>query len=134
MPFTISPFHLPCGARCGRVEWTGVSTGEEALALVAQVAVGGPYHGQSLLILTQKMDSMTPEARNVFGGRTETPITEWLGIVITNPIIRVASKFINRMNRVTRQQMFATESEAIRWLDERAREDAARAEAKPGAP
>lgn len=129
MPFTISSFQLPCGARCTRVEWTGVATGEQAQALVAQLAAGGPYHGQPILILLQKMESMEPGARNAFGGRTETPSTEWIALVNTNPVTRVATKFITRMNRHERQQMFATEEEALAWLDERAREDAAGAKA-----
>src|SRR4051812_21189625 len=131
MPFTLSSFQLPCGAPCARVEWTGVASGEEAHALVARLAAGGPYHGQPLLILTQKMESMTSEARNTFGGRVDTPLTEWIALVVADPVIRVTTKFISRVNRHDRQQMFATNSEAIQWLDERAREDAAKA--KPGA-
>src|SRR4051812_68737 len=125
MPFTISPFHLPCGTRCARVEWTGVATGEQAQALLANFLAGGPYHGQSLLVLLHKMESMEPGARNAFGGRIDTPSTEWIALVNTNPVMRVTTRLITRMNRHERQQMFATEEEALEWLDERAREDAA---------
>jgi len=113
------------------VEWIGVASGEDAKALVARLAAGGPYHGQSLLILTQKMESMTAEARTTFGGRVDTPPTEWIALVVADPVIRVTTRFISRVNRHERQQMFATNAEAIQWLDERTREDAAKV--KPGA-
>jgi hypothetical protein len=41
--------------------------------------------------------------------------------VVTNPLIRVASNFIMRMNKNPQHRMFATEAEAVRWLDERSR-------------
>jgi hypothetical protein len=111
------------------VEWTGIATGEQAQALVAQLAPGAPYHGLPLLISLLKMESMEPGARTAFGGRTETPSTEWIALVNTNPVTRGATKLITRMNRHERQQMFATEDEALAWLDERAREDAEAAKA-----
>lgn len=126
MPFAISPFVLPCGARACRVEWIGIATGEEARTVVAQLSAGGPYHGLPLLVATQKMESMEPEARHAFGGRADRAATEWLAMVVTNPLIRVATTFINRTSRHPRQHMFGTEAEAIEWLDARAREDAAK--------
>jgi hypothetical protein len=126
MPFTISPFVLPCGARACRVEWTGVTTGEEARAVVAHLSTGGQYYGLPLMVVTLKMESMDPEARHVFGSRNDRPATEWLAMVVANPLIRVATTFINRTSQHPRQHMFGTEAEAIEWLDARAREDAAK--------
>ena len=127
MPFEMSTFQLPCGARCARVEVTGIVTGEEAAALAAHLDPGGAYHGLSLLVRGQKMKSMLPEARAVFGNRRSPPPTEWMAIVLTNPLLRVTSNFILRMNGNVRRRLFSTEQEAVRWLDERTLEDAARA-------
>src|SRR5689334_19114684 len=98
MPFKISPFHLPCGARACRLEFVGITTGEEARAVVVQVGPGGPYYGLPLLLLTQEMESLEPEARSAFGGRTRGA-TEWQAMVITNPVIRVSTRFIDRVNQ-----------------------------------
>jgi hypothetical protein len=131
MPFQYSMFTLPCGARAARIEWRGVATGEEAAALMADSAPGGPLHGLPLLIAAQHMESMEPGARSVFGGGKDRPPSEFLGIVVTSPLIRVASNFIMRMNRNPRQRMFATEAEAIQWLDERTREYALTSGGRP---
>ena len=50
---------------------------------------------------------------------------EWFAIVMTNPVMRVVANFILRVTKTTRRRMFPTEAEAIRWLDERARESGA---------
>ena len=132
MPFEISSFQLPSGARCARAEVSGTITGEEAAAMVAHLELGGPYHGLSLLVGAQKVKTMLPEARAVFSNRRAPPPTEWMAVVLTNPIIRVTSNFILRMNGNARRRLFSTEREAVQWLDERVREDVARA--KTGAP
>ncbi|HYV45430.1 MAG TPA: STAS/SEC14 domain-containing protein [Myxococcaceae bacterium] len=121
MPYHYSVFVLPGGARCARFEWSGVATGEEAVALVAECAPGSPLHGLPLLVLAQKMERMEPEARSFFSHRGNSPT---IAIVVSSPIIRVTGNFIMRMNKSTRQRMFSNEADAIQWLDERAREHA----------
>jgi len=95
--------------------------------LPAHLELGGPYHGLSLLVGAQKVKTMLPEARAVFANRRAPPPTEWMAVVLTNPIVRVTSNFILRMNGNARRRLFSTEREAVQWLDERVREDAARA-------
>ncbi|HVE81604.1 MAG TPA: hypothetical protein VND93_02105 [Myxococcales bacterium] len=91
MPHELTTFQLPGGARCARVEWRGVVTGEDAGAMARRE--GGPA---------------------------------WMAIVQTNPVARVAANFITRMSGDTRRRLCSTEAEAIRWLDERVREGAAK--------
>ena len=50
-------------------------------------------------------------------------------MVVTNPVVRVTTNFLMRINKARKQRLFTSEAEAILWLDERAREDAARAKA-----
>lgn len=118
MPFEISVLQLPGGARCARVEWTGLSTGDEARDVVRQIGPGGQYQGLPVLVVTQKTEFVTPEARAIFGAYKEQT---WLAFVVTNPVIRVATRFVIRMNRNPRNGIFATEADALRWLDERTR-------------
>jgi hypothetical protein len=119
MPYELSKFQLPSGALCGRVTWTGVTTAGEATAVRRELSPGGQLQGLSLLVLTQKMETMTPEARRVFSGGAEQG---WIAIVVSSPVIRVATNFILRMANAPKRRMFTSESEAIQWLDERVRE------------
>lgn len=131
MPYEISIIQLPGGARCSRVEWTGVATGQEATTMLEQYHPGGRLHGMSILNVCLKMERMEPEARAAFGGQPGTTATVWVAIVVNSPIIRVATNFIMRMNRNPRVRTFGTEEEATRWLDERTRENAAKAKSAP---
>ena len=67
-------------------------------------------------------------ARTAFSAWKDPSTTEWFAIVVTNPVIRVASNFIMRDSTTARlrRKLFSTEEAAVRWLDERAREDAAK--------
>jgi hypothetical protein len=68
------------------------------------------------------MERMTPEARALFANRRNPSATEWIALVLGNPLMRVTSNFILRMNGNPRRRLFSTEAEAVQWLDERARE------------
>jgi hypothetical protein len=126
MPYEISTFTLPRGARAARVTMTGVLDGHEAQSAMENWKPGGQLYGVPALVLTQEMKTMAPEARSIFGGWKETPTTEWFAIVVTSPVLRVTGNFILRVSRSTRRKMFTTEAEALRWLDERARESGAK--------
>ena len=126
MPYEISMFTLPCGVRAARVKITGVFEGHEARSAMGNWSPGGPLHGVPGLVLTQEVQAATSEARSIFGGWKETSATEWFAVVVTSPILRVTGNFILRVSKSTRRKMFTTEAEAIRWLDERARESGAK--------
>ncbi len=46
-------------------------------------------------------------------------------VVVTNPIVRVATNFLVRVGRNKRVRLFGSEAEAIQWLAERVRESKA---------
>jgi hypothetical protein len=125
VPYEISTFQLPCGARAARVKNMGTLTGEEATSMMRQWDPGGPYRGLPTLVL-QEGAVLTPEARSVFAHWKDPATTEWFAIVVTNAVMRVSANFIMRVSRTTRRRMFATEAEAIQWLDARARENMAK--------
>jgi hypothetical protein len=127
VPFEISPFQLPCGARAARVKSYGFFTGDDAATMLKQWEPGGPLYGMPSLVLTGEMTVMTPEARSYFSSWKEPSETEWYAIVVVNPVMRVVSNFILRVSGTTRRRLFTSEDEALRWLDERVREDLAKA-------
>jgi hypothetical protein len=133
VPYQISTLDLPCGEKFIRAEGYGVIAKADAANLLDRVTPGGDLFGLPQLMLTQKVESTTPEARKVFGdANAERDQTTWCAVVVTNPLIRVTANLVARVNKVTRVKLFTSESDALRWLDERAREDAATKKA-PGA-
>jgi len=81
--------------------------------------------------MTAPMERLEPGAHAAFGGQPGATATVWVAVVVNSLILRVAVNFIMRMNRNPRQRMFGTEEEATRWLDERTRENAAKAKPAP---
>jgi hypothetical protein len=130
MPYTITTSALPSGSPCVRMEGRGVISKEDAEYALTFAGRQGSMFGVPILLLAQQMKSISTEARALyaanFDSRDDQP---WCGLVVTNPLIRVASRFIMRFSGYDKVQMFATEAEAIRWLDERARADAAKSKA-----
>jgi hypothetical protein len=106
------------------MEVTGAFTLEDAVALVQQLDPGGPFQGLPLLVLTQGMESVSSDARGRLARRGEQGGWEpWSAVVATNAIIRVTVNFVARLTRVRRTKLFATEVEALQWLDARVLED-----------
>ncbi len=126
MPYELSVFHLPGGARAARVRCIGTLLGEEATSMLKEWNADGPMHDLPALVLTQELEAMTAEARSFLSGRRERSPTEWFAVVVTNPVMRVVGNFFARVSGTKRQRLFSTEAEAIKWLDERALENAAR--------
>ncbi len=130
MPYQISTPDLPCGERFTRAEGSGVIAKEDAEYLLSRVTSGGDLNGLPQLVLTQKVTSITAEARKLFGGTNAQRAQQtWCAVVVTNPLIKVTANLVARVNKTTRVKLFTSEPEAIRWLDERAREEAARKKA-----
>jgi hypothetical protein len=50
----------------------------------------------------------------------------WCALVSFNPVIRVVTSFLMRVNRNPKLKVFGTDDDGIRWLNERAVEDAAK--------
>lgn len=126
MPYQISTLDLPCGEKFIRAEGSGVITKEDADYLLSRVAQGGDLHLLPQLVLMQKVESIAAEARKLFGDtNAERAQRTWSAVVVTNPLIKVTANFVMRVNKGTRVKLFTSEPEALRWLDERAREEAA---------
>lgn len=121
MPFDATFFQLPCGARCVRLDIRGAISTEESLAHIKRVDLPeGDLHGLPQLVHTREMVSLSPEARRLFGGRGEQGEQEpWVAVIVTNPVLRVTTNFINRVQRARRTRLFSAEAEALKWLDER---------------
>lgn len=128
MPIQISAFQLPSGAQGVRADCMGTVSKEDAAAWLQQVDPGGAYYGLPILAVTQQLDRVAPEARSMFGRRDhpENEIESWKAVVVSNPVIRVTTNFVIRISRTRKMRLFATEGEAMRWLDERLQEGAAR--------
>src|SRR5262245_58532719 len=122
MPFEITTFRLPCGGEAARIEYWGVVTGEEAAEVIRQLDVGGPLYGYSTLSVTVKEHTISPEARAKYYGYTFPAVIAG-ALVNTNMFTRIFANFIIRGRRTShRMKFFATEAEAIQWMDERVRE------------
>jgi len=127
MPYEVTTFTLPCGAKALRSVGVGVITQDDADWFMRQIEPGGAMYGLPQLHLTQRMEKMTPEARSLFSARTKGGVEKnWSAVVGSSPLIRVTVNFLLRISRSSTTKMFSKEPEAIAWLDERAREDAAK--------
>jgi len=126
MPYVTSFFQLPCGARCSRVNTSGTFSREDGVTLIHDWEPGGPLHGLPALVQTRELASVSAEARGFFAGRgsflEEDP---WVAVVVTNPVIRVTTNFILRIQKSKTVRLFSGEPEAIQWLDERIRKERA---------
>src|SRR5262245_27431566 len=121
MPFSITTFQLPCGANAAREELAGVVTGAEAAELVQHHSPGGSPHELPTLVSSLKMKSLDRDGSSAFSNRH---VTEWTALVMTNPVLRMSASFIIRVTGSPRMRVFADDQEAIRWLDERVRDEA----------
>lgn len=127
MPIRPTAFQLPSGARAVRADCVGAIGKEDADGWLGQLAPGGPFHGFPTLAVTLQVERVDPGARRAFTkAREVTQANGWVAVVVTNPVIRVTINFVMRVTRNEKQRLFQTEQEAVAWLDQRVREDAAR--------
>jgi hypothetical protein len=132
MPYDVSVFELPGGSRAIKAIGIGVISKEDADLLMKRVEQGGDLHRLPMLVLAQRMEKMSPEARSLFSARTTGAVVRiWCAVVGSNPLIRVTVNFLLRISRSTTTKMFSGEAEAIAWLDARVREDAGKEVAAP---
>ncbi|HEY8206932.1 MAG TPA: hypothetical protein VIG99_05605 [Myxococcaceae bacterium] len=134
MPYVFTTFTLPCGTIALRADGSGTITGEDAGILMKRIGPGGANSGMPFLVLTQQMTKVSPEARQLFSHPTGPGVPQaWCALVITSPLIRVTLNFLTRVSRSATGSFksFAAEPDAIRWLDERVRQDGPTMPAKP---
>ena len=127
MPIQAIAFRLPSGAQGVRADCTGTVTKEEAEAWLRQVEPGGPFHGLPVLAVAQRLDRLTADARGVYAklGNSAPEVERWIAVVVTNSVLRVTANFVMRITKKRKMRLFRTEEEAVRWLDDRLRADAA---------
>jgi hypothetical protein len=119
MPIQPSAFRLPSGAGAVRADCSGTISKEDAEAWLAQTDPGGSYHGLPILTVTLDIEHLEHEARRAFARRPNAGDTDsWIAVVVTNLVMRITQN--------KKQRSFPTEGEAVAWLDERVRTDAAR--------
>ena len=127
MPYEFSRFTLPSGVPAIRSNASGVITREDVAHFMDHVDRGRPYFGMPLLCTTYGMEEYTAEARRAFAQDVETSSDMgWCAMVMSNPVLRVVLNFLMRVNRHPKLRIFGKEEEALRWLDERVREDSAK--------
>ena len=120
MPFQMTTFSLPSGARCARIDWRGLATGPEGDQVTAAAEPGGSTYGIPCLVLSYELTGVDLEARRIFSSKRMDGIQTKMAMVVSNPLIRVAVNFIMRVRRNGLQRVFTSEAEAIRWLDQSA--------------
>src|SRR5262245_46158841 len=117
MPYEISTFTLPCGARAVRTDAIGDIGTEDVNYLLGQLGWGKPLSGIPMLFTTARLKSLSADARKFFANNTDPNVSKvWCATVVSNPVIRVAINFMNRLNPNPRVKNFGTEEAAVRWL------------------
>lgn len=125
MPVEFATFHLPGGAKCMRMEITGFLSKEDGDLMLRTFGPGGPLEGLPRLCISLKQTGVSSEVRKMFSTREAKE--PWAALVVTNPLVRVATNFVARVNKSLRLKMFSNEEDAVRWLDERTREESTHA-------
>src|SRR2546430_2698089 len=78
VPHETTFFQLPCGARSCRLEINaGALSGEEARTLLQQMQRGGALHGMPLLIVLQRVDSFSSDARGAIAPSGLGEVESW---------------------------------------------------------
>jgi hypothetical protein len=125
--YELSTFVLPCGATALRANAVGHLGKEDVAYFMEQVGKGKPFHALPMLVATQQMKSLSPEGRKAMSGvNPDAGGAAWCALVLLNPVVRVVTSFLMRINRNPKLKVFSKEDDAIRWLNERALEDAAK--------
>lgn len=122
MPYAISIINLPSGTRCLRANASGDITGTDVDLLYTHEAV---MAGMPMLIVTHEVRNYDSEARKQLAKYSARENQPWAAAVISSQMVSALGTLIKRVNHATKFKSFSTETEAIQWLEERVREDAA---------
>jgi hypothetical protein len=120
MPIVTTEVKTKAGITVLRNQVSGGVSGEDAQALLDQLAVVNKRDGQSghLLSIVAGGTQYSPESRRIFTGSMHE-IMNLCAIVVTSTMVRAAINFMMRIRgRYDRIRFFSTEEEALAWLDE----------------
>jgi hypothetical protein len=120
MPMIINVAKAPAGFQYLHVLASGTVTVEDALALNAKLAVGGPHATTPILGVVESGADFSAEARQALtnGGKREGEGNK-TAIVVTSAPLRVMLTFVVRISggaQTTR--FFNAEAPALAWLEE----------------
>jgi hypothetical protein len=120
MPFVFSEITTPAGRPCLLIEAAGRIELEDAKALEAKVMPGAPYYRCLAFTRAAKGTEYSTAARKYFPSLA--PHYSAISAVAEGSITRAAINLMVRFTRGKSQnfRMFASEAEALVWLDERA--------------
>ena len=104
--------------RIARMISSGRIASAEAHAIMKDIEPGGRYHGLPLLCIVDDTVEMNADARRIFTARPNDSANPPSAIVTQSTVMRVTINFISRVNGQMNTRLFATEGEAIRWLEE----------------
>mgnify|MGYP000949823967 CR=1 FL=1 len=119
MPIKLTHHETPKGHRYARTHSSGVVTGEEAEAVMAQLVPGQPGHAVGVLSVVDPGTEMRPEARRAFTSSNGLAAEQLpVAIVVTSAPLRVTLSFVMRVvGTALKTRFFATEAEALVWLE-----------------
>jgi hypothetical protein len=117
MPYTLKLEQTPKGLDITRLHTRGRITETEADALMHELSASA-YSRLPMLAVTGQDTEVTADARRVFTTRVGTDGALPSAIVTTNAVMRITVNFIGRVNGNHNTRLFATEREAMLWLEQ----------------
>jgi len=119
MPFSLQNERTLSSLRITRLTISGKITEEEATDLMTKLGREGGFGGIPLLVISDPSTDIGAGARRIFTAQADAtqPVMP-TAVVTKSAVMRVTVNFIGRVNGNQNTKMFATEAEAVRWLEE----------------
>jgi len=118
MPYSLNTDQTPNALRITRLITHGKITDDEAVQLMKELAPGAAHHGLPMLIVNADNTEVTAAARRIFTTQVGNDASRPAAIVTTSVVMRVTVNFIGRVNGNHSTKLFATEAEAVAWLEQ----------------
>jgi hypothetical protein len=116
MPIQIEEAKTPKGRRMMLAKVTGHVSMADAEAMGKLLQPGQPYHRALILSIVDKSTDYHPDARRHF--QTFNNNFDRMATVVSSVLLRAAINFMAKVGGTgDRMQMFATEADAVSWLD-----------------
>lgn len=121
MPYSLVHDQTPKGLRITRLNISGKMSAEEAANLMVELGPGGRHADLPLLVISDPSTDIGAGARRIFtSGQSPDQPQQVRGtaVVTQSALMRVTVNFIGRVNRNQSTRLFATEAEALGWLEQ----------------
>lgn len=117
MPIRVEEGKTPKGTRCMRTHVSGHVSLADAQLMAAQLLPGQPYHQGLVINIVEKDTEYSSDSRKFFSIMNGN--YRRMAVVVTSAILRAAINFMRRLTGTSSDfRMFASEGEAMAWLDE----------------